>query len=393
MIDDRGLNLLTAAGEPLRVLPTPLHMQTSIACQTNQWIERQGFTVPETYTSVEGEYDALVHGVALTDLSPTGKYTITGSDAAFFVNHLVMADVSKLAPGMSVLSPMCHTNGKVINILEISSLSEHIWWVTTSGRHLHWMQDVAASFDVRIEDRSDDYAGIGLFGPLSDEIIGAAGLDKLSELAMGQARHFALKGMDLIVSHTLVGKERGFKIWCSAQKGAVFWSRLAEVGKNFGLKCAGREAQEILRIDNGLAAAGHEFIPAPEAIHANRRRSAIELGFSLLFDAEKEVFNGRSALLEETKRGTALLLVQMMFPEEPPVVGTHIVSGDKKEPIGFVTSSASVPGQIGARALGFLRPEFAVANEELCAVTTRRNEIFRTEEKGVGRVLSVVSHP
>ena len=75
---------------------TPFHSRTSLASRTNKWYAWNGFTVPTEYSTVELEYTAARNGTSVMDLTPMGKYEITGDDAHPFVDYLVTRDLSEM---------------------------------------------------------------------------------------------------------------------------------------------------------------------------------------------------------------------------------------------------------------------------------------------------------
>ena len=57
---------------------TPFHSRTSLASRTNHWYTLNGFTVPTEYSTVELEYTSARNCTSVMDLTPMGKYEITG---------------------------------------------------------------------------------------------------------------------------------------------------------------------------------------------------------------------------------------------------------------------------------------------------------------------------
>src|SRR5689334_15160769 len=78
------------------------------------------------YGDVRAEYEAIRHGVAVIDLSPAGKLTISGKNAVQFVNGLVSNDVKKLQPGEGVLAALPNLQGKVAALARIYQLGDSL---------------------------------------------------------------------------------------------------------------------------------------------------------------------------------------------------------------------------------------------------------------------------
>ena len=395
MTDRKMISPLTAPPETIRVLPTPLYMATSAACLTNDWVDWLGYTVPVSYGPIEQELNALRKTVGLIDVSPIGKYGISGRDVAAFMDHTFVTSLKAAKVGQCFVAPFCHSNGQTINIAEASRLAENYWWVSAPGRHLHWLEEAARGFDVEIKDFSDGYAGLRLIGPALKDLLGAVGLEALQDLPMGQALHIALDDLTLIATNSAHEKISGLTLWCSADRGEAFWDALMAAGAPFGLQPVGRVASEAFRIENGLPAAGAEFVPAPQAIHNDRRHSPLALGFGSYIDFEKLVFNGRSALLEEKGKGRTLKLVQLTFAGKAPPPGTHFFEPSRfipqvfSKPIGIVTSSVALPDRVSALALGLMKPAAAKPGQAIEVCFQAEDELVTGRIKVEGRVQAV----
>lgn len=396
MTDRKMSSLLTAAPETIRVLPTPLYLATSAACLTNDWTDWLGYTVPASYGPIEEELAALHEKAGLIDVSPIGKYVVSGKDVEAFLDHTFVTSLLEAKVGQSFIAPFCHSNGQTINIAEASRLAENYWWITTPGRHLHWLEEAAKGFDVEVRDFSDSYAGLRLIGPAVKDVLKASGLEALKNLPMGGAMHIVLDDMTLIATNSAHEKISGLTLWCSADRGEAFWNAITEAGAPFGLQPVGRSTSEVYRIENGLPAAGAEFVPSPQALHNDRRHSPIALGFGSYVDFDKLVFNGRSALLEEHRNERTLKLVQMSFSGKAPPPGTHIYEPSGlvplawRKPIGIVTSSATLPDRMSAPALGLMKPLAANPGQKVVATFHSKEDLVSGTVRIEGRVSRVV---
>ena len=394
MSDQKPSPILTAAPETIRVLPTPLYVATSAACLTNAWCDWLGYTVPESYTSLAQELDALKEHAGLMDISPLGKYVVTGRDIAAYMEHTFVASLDGVEVGHSVLSPFCQSNGKTINIAEISHLAEQYWWINVPGRHLHWLEEAAIGFDVEVRDLTEAYAGVCLTGPASGEILDAIGLGGLRDLPQGRAMHLALDDLTLIVTRPLHESDTGYSLWCSADKGEAFWTHLSEAGRSLGLLPVGRHAATVRRIEVGLPEAGAEFVSSPQARHNDRRHSPIALGFQGYIDFSKPAFNGRAALQEELARERSLRLVQLTFEGSAPPPGTHIFEKTRlpanllSQPIGIITSSTTLPDRASALALGLLKPDIANPGQEVFVEYQETQEAVIQKAGAAGRIVT-----
>lgn len=385
------LPVSTRPADPLRVMPTPLHMKTSIACQTNDWTTWAGYTVPNLCTSLEREMVALTRHAAIADLSPMGKYSVSGDDAVQFLDHLLVASIVDLERGDVILSPMCQSNGKVINLVTVARLDDTSWWLTCDGRHMNWLDEAAVGFEVTLIDFSDDHAGIMLAGPEVSRVLTAVDLADCTDIVLRGARQISWDGIDIVLVHRGDGSVPGLSIWCAQREAAIVWNRLMDGGKDCGLEAVGQMARECLRIESGVPAPGRDFLPDAAALRSDRSRTAIELGFDHLIDEGKGVFNGRAALLEERATGSVLRLATLSFQSTAPRPGArlHKMQGRKDIIVGVATSTTSAPHRSGARGLGFAVTDHVRLGEVLEVTIEETPELLQVTRKEPCKVLEI----
>jgi aminomethyltransferase len=100
----------------------------------------------------------------------------------------------------------------------------------------------------------------------------------------------------------------------------------------------------MARIEAGFLMPNVDFISAEHTIRLNRDRSPLELGLEWLIDFDKPHFNGRRALLEESRVGPKRRLVGLDVAGNKPAHGALLYSDEAglKE-VGHVTSAMWSP--------------------------------------------------
>lgn len=385
------LPVSTRLVDPLRVLPTPLHMKTSTACQTNDWTAWAGYTVPNLCTSLEQEMTALSCHAAISDLSPIGKYFVSGDDAIRFLDHLLVANIADLGRGEVLLSPMCQSNGRVINLVTVARISAAAWWLTCDGRHMNWLYQSAVGFDVTLVDYSDTHAGLLLAGPEVSRVLTAADLGDCTDIVLRGARQISWDGIDIVLVHRPGGAVPGLSIWCAGKEAGIVWNRLMDGGKDCDLEAVGKSALEALRVESGVPAPGRDFVPDPEALRSDRSRSALELGFDHQVDETRSVFNGRAALLEERAKESVLRLATFSFPDRAPRAGVRLYKkeGRKDIVVGVVTSTTSASHRSGTRGLGFVVTDHVRPGDVLEVTLEETRELLEVSHKSPCKVLGI----
>ncbi|MCK5755532.1 MAG: aminomethyltransferase family protein, partial [Mycobacterium sp.] len=111
-----------------------------------------------------------------------------------------------------------------------------------------------------------------------------------------------------------------------------------EAGQPYGLAPLGLEALELLRVESGLVAAGHEFDDQTDPFEAG-------IGFTVPLKSKTDEFVGRAALLERQAHPQRLLVGLRLDGKDLAGHGDCVHVG--RFQVGVVTSGARSP------ALGF----------------------------------------
>jgi aminomethyltransferase len=346
-------------------LRSPFYDRIAALDTVNQWHEWKGYSSADALYCEDTEYFAIRNATAVFDLTPMTKYRISGPDALEYINRLVTRDMNKIKPGRVAYAVWCDDRGQVIDDGTIFHLKEGEYRLCSQERHFAWLQAAAIGFDVSIVLETADVAALAVQGPTSFSVLSAMGLKGLEGLKPFGLMNFDFDGADLMVSRTGFTGDLGYELWISPDKDESLWDALFEAGKLHGIRAMGTHALELARIEAGYLAAYEDFLPADATVRTGRTRSPLELGLGWLVDFKKPNFNGRRALAEEKRRGSAWRLVKLDIDGNKAANHSYIYAkekGNKKE-IGFVTSAAWSPVCKQNIAIGTVRmPHGAVGS-------------------------------
>ncbi|MEX2045137.1 MAG: glycine cleavage system aminomethyltransferase GcvT, partial [Opitutus sp.] len=218
-------------------------------------VDFAGWEMPVQYRSILEEHKAVRRAAGLFDVSHMGEVDVRGPDAGRFLNHLVTNDVSKLFPGKVLYSPMCYPSGGVVDDLLIYMRGEEDYFLCINAgnidKDLAWLQEQAAGFNVKIADRSADYALLAVQGPRAAGVV-----QSLTGAKLGLVRyyHFAeatVAGIHCLASRTGYTGEDGFELYHSAGDAVALATALYEAGRPRGLELARLGARDSLRLEAG----------------------------------------------------------------------------------------------------------------------------------------------
>jgi glycine cleavage system T protein len=258
-------------------------------------VDFAGWEMPVQYRSILEEHRAVRRAAGLFDVSHMGEVDVRGPDAAKFLDRLVTNDVSKLFPGRILYSPMCYTNGGVVDDLLVYQKAPDEYFICVNAsnvaKDVAWMQEQAAGLDVTISDRSDDYGLLAIQGPRAAEIVQSLTGAKLGVVKYYHFTEGTVAGVHCLISRTGYTGEDGFELYHAAGDSVALAEALLAAGAAQGLELAGLGARDSLRLEAGYPLYGHE-------LSADISPIAAGLGWTVKFDKASD-FNGRAALLAE----------------------------------------------------------------------------------------------
>ncbi len=378
---------------------TPFHSRTAPLSEGQSWRRWAGHVVASSYELLhDREYAAIRNSAALIDVSPLFKYLVGGRDATRFLDRVVTRHVAKARIGQVLYTPWCDSAGKVIDDGTISRLDEQRYRMTSADPNLRWLRQNALGLAVTIEDVSDATAALSLQGPLSRDILGAAGCD------VGGLRYFHLTegrlgGVPVTVSRTGYTGDLGFEIWMPAGDAVTVWDALMAAGSAFGIVPAGILALDVARVEAGLLLIEVDYVSSHHALIEDQKSSPWELNLGWTVKLDKGPCVGRAALAAERERGPAWQFVgleidweslERLYAERglPPKLPTMawrvsvpLYSGSRQ--VGYATSGCWSPILKRYIALGPVESAYAGPGSELRMEVTVEHRRKRADARVV----------
>ncbi len=332
-----------------------------------QMTEMAGWQLPSCYTNAADEHLAVRNSAGLFDLGELGLLELTGENVHLFVNTLTTNDVSLLADGHSQYSFMLTPEGDVLDDVWLYRLErDRYWMVVNAENHAKaraWVGAVRegqvmidperpwsralGTEKVLIRDLSDPTHGrdmrtlVAIQGPLSRDIllrlleIDAPDRESLLELKRNRILHGRIAGYDLYISQTgCTGEPTGFELFVHPSAAPALWHSLLEAGEPLGLRAAGMDARDTLRVEAGLPRSGHELAGALNLNPA-------DAGFDPYVKLYKPHFVGKRAYMEHERRRQARLIRFRLDDCKAAVPSPgDVVVGRGGDVVGTVTSGA-----------------------------------------------------
>ena len=280
------------------ILQIPLH--AFHAERGARFVNFGGWNMPVQYTSILEEHQAVRSAAGLFDVSHMGEFLVTGVYAALFLDKLLVNAIHNAPIGKAVYSPMCASDGGVVDDLIVYRTGEETFLVCVNASNIEkdfgWFLKQAKRWelDVLIEDQSDDFALLALQGPKASAILEAVGLDALHEIKKfwHATRRFA--GEKIRVCRTGYTGEDGFEIYASPAAAEALAREIMSQGEPFGVQLCGLGCRDSLRLEAGYPLYGHEL---SDSI------TPLEASLDWTVKLQKEDFIGKNALSEQQENG------------------------------------------------------------------------------------------
>jgi len=291
-------------------IPSPFHERTQELCSSYRWKDWAGYYAVCSYdTTHDREYFAFRESAGLLDVSPLYKYEVAGADAAAMLSRMLSRDVGRLAVGRVAYACWCDDRGKIVDDGTVARLGEDHYRLTAADPTFHWLSAAARGYRVRLEDSSARLAAVAVQGPTSREVLRAASDADLDALRFFRVVRARVDDLEVWISRTGYTGDLGYEVWVERDGALRLWDALVAAGRPWGLTPAGLDALDVARIEAGFVMLGVDYYSAPKVVLESRKSTPLELGLAWTVELDRGDFVGRSALLEESARGSAWSLV------------------------------------------------------------------------------------
>ncbi|MEM3578711.1 MAG: glycine cleavage system aminomethyltransferase GcvT [Candidatus Bathyarchaeia archaeon] len=303
-----------------------------------------GFEMPLWYKGITEEHLAVRNSVGIFDVSHMGRVIITGKDAERFLNYLVTNDVSALTPNSALYTVMCNENGGIVDDCVVSRIAQNKFLLvpnaTNREKDYNWLVYCSKSYDVKIEDVSDESAMLAVQGPNAEKTLQSICPEDLRQIERFKCLSAKLANVDVFLSRTGYTGEDGFEVYVwnasigKPDNAIKVWNAILEAGESFGIEPCGLGARDTLRLEAGLCLYGND-------IDENITPLEARLGFVVKF--QKDNFIGKNALLKQKEEGVKRRRVGLQLIEQGIPRQGFKVYDDKGENIGQITSGTFSP--------------------------------------------------
>lgn len=293
-------------------------------------VDFAGWSLPVMYEGILQEHLAVRNFAGLFDASHMGECFVSGEKATEFVNFLLSSSVLNLKNGRCKYGFLFDENGKCIDDIIAYKLSDRQYFLVLNASNaqndIEHINKHAKSFNIRVEDVSNDYALLALQGPLAAEVLANTSLGAVDKI---KKFNFEIR-TEVIVSRTGYTGSDGFEIFCKSGDAVSFAKQILNADSR--VKLCGLGARDSLRLEAGFPLYGHEI---------SKDISPIEAGLEkfICFDTN---FCGSKFVIQELRKGPSRR-VKLFTVEGKRIVRADEVVFAEGQAVGKVLSASWSP--------------------------------------------------
>lgn len=334
-------------------------------------VEFAGWEMPVQYSGIIDEHNTVRNNAGIFDVSHMGEFFVSGKDSLELLQKLVPQNIENLTDGKAVYCQLPNENGGLIDDLIIYKLAaeNYLVIVNASGieKDFSWFEKNKCGFDVKVENKSDEYSLLALQGPKAKNIIEKTGIKNEDIPSFFHIKNIAIQGVDVLLARTGYTGEDGFEILMKNEFAPKLWNLILEKGKEFGIKPIGLGARDTLRLEAALPLYGSDL---------NDETSPVESGLSRFIPKDKDAdYNGKTEIINQLKNGVKKHLIGFKMTER--AIPRHeyglYINGKKA---GIVTSGGFSPTLNENIGLGYIEEELPVGSDIQVMV---RNKLYNAK--------------
>ena len=321
----------------------------------------------------------MSENVGMINLSHFALYDVSGRDAEALMEYVCVAKVGGNTPaGKGIYTHFLDHAGGVRADLTVVRMAEDHYRVIDGGdsgnRDFVWMKRMAEDrgLEVEVEDRTDDFTCIGVWGPNARTTLQAVVDDpqglSIESFPFAAVRDLTIKGTNVWAFRISYVGEQGWELHCKYDDGLALWDALFEQGVTpVGVEtyANSRRLEKSLRLQNADLLTEYNLM---EADLARPKVKAADFHGKEAYVAQREREHQPAYLCTMTMQdnvdanGVARYPVGS-WPIMDPDTGEVLIDSEGRR--SYITSIAYGPTLGKNVALGYLPYEYCQEGREL----------------------------
>lgn len=291
--------------------------------------------IPGHFGDPEGEYDRLMHGVAMWDVAAQRQVELVGPDALRLAQYLTPRDLSGTRVGQGRYVPLCDHEGWLINDPVLLKMAEDRVWLSVADTDIHlWAAGIARERGWAVDVREPDVSPLAIQGPKAVEVAAALFGDQVRDMRYFGFVETVLGDIPLVLARSGWSKQGGYELYLmDSARGTELWDRVADAGAPFDIGPGAPNDTE--RLESGLISYGADMR------WQTCRANPFEMGMGSLINLDSGFeFVGRAALQRIAADGPSRLRVGLVLEGRPDLPGHPVPLALDGTEVGIVSEYA-----------------------------------------------------
>ena len=270
-----------------RIRSSPYYESTVAAGLTDISVYNK-MAMPTSYGDLKAEYDRLLNGVAIWDVSVQRQVEIFGPDAQIAAQYFTSRDISKQAVGQGKYVAMCNYQGYILNDPVLMKVAEDRYWFSIGDADMTlWCSGIAAEKGWDVEVSEPDVSPMAVQGPKAEDLIVDLFGEDVRSIKYFWSIDTELDGIPLLLVRAGWSKQGGFELWLKdGSRGNELWDKVWAAGEKYDIGPGA--PNHVERVESGLLSYGgdHPYGTNP-----------LEVGMGKYVDTDTDVdYIGKAAL-------------------------------------------------------------------------------------------------
>ena len=266
------------------------------------------------YPSAEFETINTTKNIGLYDLTPFSKFELKGENAHEQLQKLCTANV-KNEIGKCTYTQMLNPDGGIEADLTIVCLDRNYFRIISSAatreRDKFHINKYLPN-NLQLNDVTDDYCVLGIFGPNSRSLMQDLSKDDFSNenFKFANSKYISIENTKIWVQRLSYVGELGYELYIEIEDAKKIYKLIIEKGIKYKISNCGMHAMDIMRMESGFLHWGHDISPEENQYQA---------GLSFAVNFKKNIdFIGKDALLKIKDQKSTKQFIMLSLKDSKP---------------------------------------------------------------------------
>jgi glycine cleavage system T protein len=220
-----------------------------------------GWIKPPFFETIASESEAVRNKVGLFDMSAFGKIELKGPGALSLIQRLTDNNMDR-PKGCVTYTQFLNDQGGIVGDVMVVRLDTDYFRIITGSAlidsDMGWIRLNRQENDlpVEINDVTEDYGVIGLWGPEARKVLQTITTDDISHASFPymSAKNIIVESIPVFAQRVTYVGELGWELYIPKEKAVFVWDKLWAAGQDYGIKPCGFKTIESLRLEKGFLA-------------------------------------------------------------------------------------------------------------------------------------------